>query len=216
MALDMYEKILNLEELSDYLMRQSLRLGGVESNPELNFKKFYTQFDVYTNNSILNKFPSIYSRVANSWNLLDIQVGYFAVSPIGYGVSTIAECLIRAQTTESFIPRSTLDKYDFYWVGSSGDFTFYVAGKDSCFPEDEVWAIDERILQDLEGGDLEYMYPLAPNFELFLLGAGNLNLTHRKIKNDEALFEIHKKEFLETLSMIGVGEKYHSGWLLFL
>lgn len=165
-------------------------------------------------NEILPELPESYTKCLKKYNIFDITLGYFDLTPVSGGSANIVESLIRAQSVEeSFLPRAMLDPLDLYWIGYNEGNTVYVAGKNSpSYLEGEIVFIFECIL-DAEGKLCEnYQSLLAKDFEQFLIIAGNLNEVHRLDYESD----LAKKEMLERLKALDVDEKYHETWLEYL
>lgn len=159
-------------------------------------------------------FPNQYKESLLQYNIFDVDVGYFDLTPVSYDVDNIVDSLIMAQDPEhSFLPRKILDPLDLYWIGNNNNDTVYVAGKNSPYSEDEIIAIHEFILDAEEKDYDRYKLLLAKNFEQFLIIAGNLNEVHRENIEDG---EKRIKEMESRLNLLNVDQKYHESWFEYL
>lgn len=162
---------------------------------------------------ILPGLPESYIACLQGYNIFDVAVGYFDLTPVSGGATNIVDSLVKAQSEEeSFLPRAILDPLGLYWIGNNNNDTIYVAGKNSPYEEGEIVAIHEFIFDAQEKDYENYRLLLAKDFEQFLIIAGNLNEVHRlNLDSDLA-----KVEMLQRLKALNVDEKYHDGWMEYL
>lgn len=206
--------IKNMDDLRDYLHKQAETLGGIEKNPDCDINYSF-ELEKLINCEIekISYFPKSYIVCLKKYNIFNVDVGYFDLTPLSSGSANIIESLIRAQSPEeSFLPRKILDPLDLYWIGNNNNDTIYVAGKNSPYEEGEIIDIHEFIFNAEEKDYDNYIMPLATNFEQFLIIAGNLNDIHCLTKDPD----LRKTEMLKRLKALNVDEKYHLSWLAYL
>lgn len=160
--------------------------------------------------STIGMIPPIYKDFLLKYDFKKVSVGYFSLSPISSDACDIIEALIKANTTDSFLPIELLQEEGVYWIGNNNDHTIYVAHKGSKYPEDEIILIDEEILY---GEPREYdIQRLAKDFEQFLIIAGNLNQIHREIDDDFTNNDEKFAEFFNRLDILGVDKVHQGAW----
>ncbi|CAO5682710.1 MAG: hypothetical protein HEEMFOPI_01760 [Holosporales bacterium] len=206
----------NIEELKEYKKNDSKQYQGDDI-----FIKRCAIFRSGINHDQLNALlktlpflPKSYTNCLTAYNIFQVCIGYFSISPINYDVDNIVDSLIMAQDPEhSFLPRSILDPLDLYWIGNNNNDTIYVAGKNSPkYQEGEIVDINEFILDAEEKDYDDYMMPMAKDFEQFLILAGNLNEVHREFKDGKGA----KTEMERRLHILNVDKKYHDSWFSYI
>lgn len=206
--------IRNLEDL-----KEKMQLEAIDFDEDVYKKSFLIVPSRINNDKMkllqekLPNLPTSYSKLLHNYNFFEVEVGYFSLSPLTHDLDNIVDSLIKAQTKQdSFLPRSLLDRYDLYWVGTNNNDTIYVAGKNSKFLEGEVIAIHEFILNAEEKDCEQYILRLAQDFEQFLIIAGNLNEIYRTMENTQD----REEELFKCLKLLQVDRKYYDSWAEYL
>lgn len=154
--------------------------------------------------------PVSYLSFLENYNLNGVDIGYFGLSPLSYNPGGIITNLKEANH-DPFFPKEFMEKHRMYQIGSYNTDLVCVTAGTGQFKEGEILFVEEGY--DIYNPQDDQIYPLAKDFEQFLIVAGNLNEIHREIKEDNSNWEEKKNEFIERLRLLGVDENYHKAWL---
>lgn len=204
----------NIKELQTYIKEQEERL----------FNKFPDQStkDMLNLSSLgclreridllkkqIPELPASYTKWLEKLNLNGVSIGWFNLTPSSKHPIDAVENVLEAYE-ETFFPREFMEKHHMYQIGSNDvDMVCVTAGTDK-FKNGEILFVEEGDPYEPEDSQI---YPLAEDFEQFLILAGNANQLAREIKDDDSNRKEKEKEFIKRMEILKVPERYHKTWL---
>ena len=112
----------------------------------------------------LQSLPDTYLGIARAFNLFEIAVGRFILSPAGR-YNNLKEALIDSNIIDPFFPLEFMEKHRMYQIGSCNTDLICVTGGAELFIKGEVLYVEEGY--DIYNPQDKQIQPIAKDFEQF-------------------------------------------------
>lgn len=199
--------ITSMSDLIRYQKNLYSKLGENEFNADvliqMNCTAHYTQ-----NHFSATCLPSSYINTINSFDINGVVVAGFSISPSS-GKQITLEKKLESAILDPFFPKEFMQLHKLYQIGFyNTDIICITEGIENYLPG-EILFIDEG--DDIFDPQDEQIHPLAPNFEIFLILAGNLNQIYQVIDHED--YNALVSEFERRLIELNINKRYWPAWV---
>ena len=196
-----------MSDLIRYQKNLYSKLGENEFNADvliqMNCTAHYTQ-----NHFSATCLPSSYINTINSFDINGVVVAGFSISPSS-GKQITLEKKLESAILDPFFPKEFMQLHKLYQIGFyNTDIICITEGIENYLPG-EILFIDEG--DDIFDPQDEQIHPLAPNFEIFLILAGNLNQIYQVIDHED--YNALVSEFERRLIELNINKRYWPAWV---
>ena len=154
--------------------------------------------------------PRPYVDFIKKYSISGVEIDLFSISPCDFNSIDMVEGIIQAQE-DPFFPKDFMEKHKMYQIGSYNTDQICITAGTAQFKAGEILFVEEGY--DIYNPQDSQIHQLAKDFEQFLIIAGNFGQLRGGINEDDSNYDKKKKEFLESLKILGVAEEYHKAWL---